>query len=77
MSLNDPIGVPYRKLLKLLKNLPLIGQNVRALYDCKEMFEEIELYKNSLKFALGEGDLRKAYYEASTLEDHYICILTN
>jgi hypothetical protein len=47
------------------------------LYDCEEMFEEIELYKSSLKFALGAGDLRKAYYEASSLECHYIDILTS
>jgi len=77
MSLNDPFEVPYQKLLKLLKNLPLIERDVRDLYDCEEMFEEIELYKNSLKFALGKGELRKAYYEASSLEDHYIYILTN
>ena len=77
MSLNDPVGLPYQKLFKLIKNLPLIEQDVRDLYDCEEMFEEIELYKSSLKFALGAGDLRKAYYEASSLECHYIDILTS
>ena len=65
------------KLVKLLTSLPLIEQDVRDLYNCEEMFEEIELYKTSLKFALGAGDLRKAYYEASSLESHYIDILTS
>jgi len=41
------------------------------------MFEEIELYKSSMKFALGIGDLRKALHEARSLEAHYIDILTN
>ena len=41
------------ELTKLLINLPLIEQDVRDLYECEEMFEEIELYKSSMKFALG------------------------
>ena len=39
-------------LCRLLKNLPLIEQDVREMYDCEEMFEEIELHKSSLMFAL-------------------------
>ena len=65
------------KLYKLITKLPLIEHDIRELYDCDEMFEEIELYKSSLKFALGVGDLKKAYYEACSLEEHYILILTN
>ena len=75
--MNEPQSKFSLSLCKLLKNLPLIEQDVRDLYDCEEMFEEIELYKSSLKFALGAGDLRKAYYEASSLECHYIDILTS
>ena len=63
-------------LSRLLKNLPLIEQDVREMYDCEEMFEEIELHKSSLSFALGVGDLMKAYLEATSLEQHYIDILT-
>ena len=74
---NDSYFEFLSKLVKLLTSLPLIEQDVRDLFDCEEMFEEIELYKSSLKFALGAGDLRKAYYEASSLENHYIFILTN
>jgi hypothetical protein len=65
------------KLCKLLTDLPLIEQNIRELYDCHEMFEEIELYKSSLQFAVGVGDLGKAFYEANLLEELYIFILTN
>ncbi|MDA0849437.1 MAG: hypothetical protein O2827_06770 [Verrucomicrobia bacterium] len=77
MSLNDPKRFPSYQLTKLLINLPLIEQDVRDLYECEEMFEEIELYKSSMKFALGIGDLRKALHEARSLEAHYIDILTN
>ena len=63
-------------LSRLLKNLPLIEQDVREMYDCEEMFEEIELHKSSLLFALGVGDLMKAYLEATSLEQNYIDILT-
>jgi len=74
---NDSYFEFLSKLVKLLTSLPLIEQDVRDLYDCEEMFGEIAIFKDSLMFALGKGDLRKAYYEASSLENHYIFILTN
>ena len=74
---NDSYFEFLSKLVKLLTSLPLIEQDVRDLYDCEEMFGEIAIFKDSLMFALGKGDLRKAYYEASSLANHYIFILTN
>jgi hypothetical protein len=64
------------KLRKLLTNLPLIEEDVRNLYDCEEIFEEIDIRKRSLQFALSIKDTTKALHEASSLEDYYIDLLT-
>ena len=41
--MNEPNPKLSQKLRELLFNLPKIEQDVRELFDCEELFEEIEL----------------------------------
>jgi len=74
--MNEPNPKLSQKLRKLLFNLPKIEEDVRALYDCEEIFGEIDLRKRSIKFALFVNDEAKALYEACSLEEFYIDLLT-
>ena len=75
--MNEPNPKLSQKLRELLFNLPKIEQDVRELFDCEELFEEIELRKSSIKFALFAKDEVKALYEACSLEEFYVDLLTN
>ena len=74
--MNEPDPKLSLKLRKLLFNLPKIEEDVRERFDCEELFEDIELRKRSIRFALFAKDEVKALYEACSLEEFYVDLLT-
>ena len=64
------------KIADLVKRLPLLEAELRDRIECDEIFDAIKLRKNSFSHALSIGNHEKAFYEAVSLEDHIIELLT-